>query len=383
MESSPTLFAPEQAEAAQLRAQRRLGARIAVDARQCDAADPDDENADAAANPATDDNPTTAGNDPVDRFTLRCFNSTESGEGCRIATALANQVLPSGLEPGQILRGRLPVTQIFGTCYSYADPLQLNEDGLPTREQLYAVRFIDSAPDQQGMTVRVPLVFEIDQQTGELIPLAQIQRSIVTDEFETLEQWTVVDSRVQPNIWRTGTLGEAESAAYVGRIGDRSNNYQPGTAAQPSVLHLWRDISFPIDATEGQLHLVMRILGQANEALPTDPGQDFASFHLIDPSIQPSADVPLPFETRLEGTLLWNRVDGTNGFVREQLVLRTPSIAERNESLAGATKRLVVSFQAGSGQGVLPMALALDSLMVVVNVVPPPQERIKVINCRR
>ena len=308
---------------------------------------------------------------------LRTYRA-DSAEACRIAAMTAAAIPPAGLNVGDTFTGRLAVTEFFCKRRAYADPEQYDDSSgcaLPTREDLYAVRFINSEADILGQSIRVPLIYEVDQQSGLLAPLARIERSLVDDDFLSLNGWNVVNSASRPNRWQVGGL-DGQTAAFV-TMTSGANDYVPGTLANLSICHLYRDVYFPTDSPSGSVHLHLRILGNASVAQPTNDAQDFAAVHLVATTFTPQADTGVGFEHRLAGTMLVDRIQD-NDYVTEELCLRTNRIYG---SLAGQTLRLVVSFHSGAGGGVKPYALALSRLLVVATVQPPTQPAVSVSPC--
>ena len=283
--------------------------------------------------------------------------------------------------PGDTFTGRCATTEFFSKKKAYADPLQSEEDAsgcaVPSREDLYVVRFINGQPDAMGSTIRVPLIYEVDQMSGLLAPLARIERSLLDDDFLTLDGWNVVNSVSKPNHWQVGGL-DGQTSAYI-TASPGANDYVPGSAGNLSISHLYRDVYFPTDSPSGSVHLHMRILGNGSVAQPTDEAQDFGAVHLVPTSFMPQPDTGVGFENRLSGTMLINRISGTD-YITEQLSLRTNVILG---SLAGNTYRLVVSFHSGSGLAVQPYALALSRLMVVAAVEPPAQPPVRIPQCQQ
>jgi hypothetical protein len=310
---------------------------------------------------------------------LKASLGDRSGAGLSflVPPAVATTTVPN-VHAGDTYTGRIAVTEFFSNRKAYADPEQFDDSSgcaLPTRQDLYVVRFIDSDADAQGSSVRVPLVFEVDQMSGLLAPLARIERSLVDDDFLTLDGWNVVNSTSRPNHWQVGGL-DGQSSAYV-TVSPGNNDYVPGSAMNLSICHLYRDIYFPSDSPSGAVHLHLRILGNGSLAEPTNDAQDFAAVHLLPTSYQPQADIGVGFENRLGGTMLLNRISGAD-YVTERLELQTNVI---RGSLAGHTYRLVVSFHSGSGLTVQPYALALSRLMVAAAVEPRAQPPVRISPC--
>lgn len=303
----------------------------------------------------------------------------ESALGARAFYAMMNAKRPAGVKVTDQFSGRCAVTEFFSNRVAYADPQQFdNTTGCPqpTREDLYVVRFINSAQDENGISTRTPLIFEVDQQSGLLAPTARIERLLVDDDFDDLSQWAIVNSQNRPNRWEVGNL-DGESAGYV-TASPGANDYLPGSEAALSIAHLYRDIYFPTDSSVGSVRIVLRVLGNGNLAEPTNDAQDFAAFHMIDTSTVPRGDEGVGFEHRLEGQML-TRLENGGDYVIEHLVLRTNVF---RGSLAGTTQRLVISFHSGSGLlGLQPMALAVSRVMVTTNVDIPQQPPVTVQPC--
>jgi hypothetical protein len=276
--------------------------------------------------------------------------------------------------------GRVMVTEFFSKRKAYADPQQADDSSgcaLPTREDLYVVRFVDSAPDADGNSTRTPMTFEVEQRSGLIAPTAKIERLLVDDDFASLDGWRVVNSQARPNRWEVGAL-DGQSAAFVSAT-PGANDYAAGSAAALSICHLYRDIYFPADASAGSVSVQLRVLGNGNVTQPTDDAQDFAAFHLLPPTHFPRADEQLGFEHRLEGQML-TQLESAGDFVVEHLTLRTNV---QRGSLADTTQRLVMTFHSGSGRpGLQPMALAVSRVMVISNVEIPAQPPVSVTPCQ-
>jgi hypothetical protein len=305
------------------------------------------------------------------------YSSTESAIGCR---ATANPpILPSGLNSADQFTGRLMNTEFFSKKKAYADPEQYDDSSgcsVPTRQDLYVVRFVNSDADAQGNTTRTPMIFEVDQKSGLLAPTAKIERSLFDDNFADLSQWEIVDSISRPNYWTVGKINNKNSAYVTYNPG--SNDYLAGTESNLSICHLWRDVLIPSDSSSGAMNIQLRVMGNGDISQPTYNGQDFAAVHMIEPNYVPIPDVPISFEHRLEGQMLTNlQLDGR--YLLEHLTLRTNAT---RGTIAGQVKRFVVSFHSGSGLGVQPMALALSRLMIITSVDIPAMKPVAVSPCK-
>lgn len=340
---------------------------------------------------------TTAGD-----FELRCYSRTESAVGCRISTG------PDGLPPSarpqtrlrstMQFRGRYPKQEFFNNNAVYRDPQDCADEATcsgsttvptSTTSTLYAVRFVDGTADEQGNTTRTPLVHDV-LDDGTLVPTAVIERCLLTDTFEDLSGWNIVNSVATTNAWTSGTLlandgSEIVQCGFVSLDSGATNNYDAtdvNLMEDPAVVHLWQDVTFPGDCSRAELIVRFRVQGTASQERPGDYAQNFATFNLLDgTSTIPQSDVPLDIGTRMEGTLLYERntaelnpcfepisSTATDMFVLDRFVLRTPSF---RAGLCGQTRRLVLSFHAGNGQLNQPQALAIDEIALIGNVVPP------------
>ncbi|MFN8166519.1 MAG: T9SS type A sorting domain-containing protein [Bacteroidia bacterium] len=163
--------------------------------------------------------------------------------------------------------------------------------------------------------------------------------------FETgttfaLNNWTAVNTG-QTNQWWCGNFVTGLSGARCAYVGTAStnNNY---TATAASVVHLYRNVTFPAGLDLIKLYFKYKVRGRSNE--------DYMEISLVPTSITPSAGVPLN-----NGTLATD--------YRNQTTWKLDSL-ELPCSYAGTTQRLVFSWINDAASGNNP-AIAIDSVSIV------------------
>lgn len=166
--------------------------------------------------------------------------------------------------------------------------------------------------------------------------------------FETgttfaLNNWTAVNTG-QTNQWWCGTAVAGQVGARCAYVGTAvgNNNY---TATAASVVHLYRNITFPLGMDLIKVYFKYKVRGRSNE--------DYMELSLVPTSITPVAGVPLN-----NGTLISN--------YRNQTTWKVDSV-ELPCTVAGTTQRLVFSWINDNASGNNP-AIAIDSVTIVSRV---------------
>lgn len=155
--------------------------------------------------------------------------------------------------------------------------------------------------------------------------------------------WTVVNT-AQTNQWWCGTAVAGQTGvrcAYVGTAA-ANNNY---TATAASVVHLYRDVTFPAGQDLIKLYFKYKVRGRSNE--------DYMEISIVPTSTTPQA-----------GNLLNDGTLGTN--YRNQTTWLSDSI-EIPCDYAGTTQRLVFTWVNDNATGNNP-AIAIDNVGIISRV---------------
>jgi hypothetical protein len=174
--------------------------------------------------------------------------------------------------------------------------------------------------------------------------------TIAREDFEgNTHSFTLVNGS-QANKWVVGTAtaNGSTKSAYISNDGD-SNAY---TTTSSSVVHIYRDITFPVFET-CTLWISIKGIGETNN--------DYLSVRLAETSVTPTAGTSLSGATVVTGEFSsWTR----KGF----------AISKSTNS--GVTKRLVFSWRNNNSGGTNP-PIALDDIVIVANTNKPGEGTFK------
>jgi len=171
----------------------------------------------------------------------------------------------------------------------------------------------------------------------------------LTENFEVWpNHWTVVNG-TQPNQWYVGTAAHyaGNQSAYITNDNGVSNAYNIGSS---SVVHLYRDVTFTTGAEYFELSFIFKCGGEST--------YDGLKVYLVDLTTTPVAGTEL--SSGQIGNTWYNL---TTNWTRIAIPI--------SNTLAGTTKRLVISWKNDSSGGVQPPA-AIDNLSLEAYLVAKP-----------
>jgi hypothetical protein len=171
----------------------------------------------------------------------------------------------------------------------------------------------------------------------------------LTENFEVWpNHWTVVNG-TQPNQWYVGTAAHyaGNQSAYITNDNGVSNAYNIGSS---SVVHLYRDVTFTTGAEYFELSFIFKCGGEST--------YDGLKVYLVDLTTTPLAGTEL--SSGQIGNTWYNL---TTNWTRIAIPI--------SNTLAGTTKRLVISWKNDSSGGVQPPA-AIDNLSLEAYLVAKP-----------
>jgi hypothetical protein len=171
----------------------------------------------------------------------------------------------------------------------------------------------------------------------------------LTENFEVWpNHWTVVNG-TQPNQWYVGTAAHyaGNQSAYITNDNGVSNAYNTGSS---SLVHLYRDVTFTTGAADFELSFMFNCGGEST--------YDGLKVYLVDLTTTPVAGTEL--SSGQIGNTWYNL---TTNWTRIAIPI--------SNTLAGTTKRLVISWKNDSSGGVQPPA-AIDNLSLEAYLVAKP-----------
>ncbi|MDD3606591.1 MAG: choice-of-anchor J domain-containing protein, partial [Candidatus Cloacimonas acidaminovorans] len=171
----------------------------------------------------------------------------------------------------------------------------------------------------------------------------------LTENFEVWpNHWTVVNG-TQPNQWYVGTAAHyaGNQSAYITNDNGVSNAYNTGSS---SLVHLYRDVTFTTGAADFELSFMFNCGGEST--------YDGLKVYLVDLTTTPVAGTEL--SSGQIGNTWYNL---TTNWTRIAIPI--------SGTLAGTTKRLVISWKNDSSVGTQPPA-AIDNLSLEAYLVTKP-----------
>ena len=166
-----------------------------------------------------------------------------------------------------------------------------------------------------------------------------------SEDFEGTNSFTIVNGS-QTNQWYVGTATKFEGtkAAYISNNSGTSNAYSTGST---SVVHMYRNVTFPSSTSPYTLTFYWKAQGEGNS-----PFYDYLRVFLIETSVSPTAG------SQPSGTTLGTYNLGGTGL--NDWNNATISIPATN---SGTTKRLVFTWVNDSSGGTAPPA-AVDNIVL-------------------
>ncbi len=179
---------------------------------------------------------------------------------------------------------------------------------------------------------------------------AQIPAELpLTENFEGDINWTIVNG-TQTNKWFVGSVpAYSGNSAYISKDNGTTYEYNNGSS---SVVHLYRDISFPAGALEYNLSFMFKCGGEST--------YDGLKVFLVDTATVPTAGSQL--STEQIGNTWYNL---TTAWTEKTITI--------NNAVAGTTKRLVFSWRNDSSGGTQPPA-AIDNIELTYTMPNPSPE---------
>ncbi|MCK9164898.1 MAG: choice-of-anchor D domain-containing protein [Candidatus Cloacimonas sp.] len=179
---------------------------------------------------------------------------------------------------------------------------------------------------------------------------AQIPAELpLTENFEGDINWTIVNG-TQTNKWFVGSVpAYSGNSAYISKDNGTTYEYNNGSS---SVVHLYRDISFPAGALEYNLSFMFKCGGEST--------YDGLKVFLVDTATVPTAGSQL--STEQIGNTWYNL---TTTWTEKTITI--------NNAVAGTTKRLVFSWRNDSSGGTQPPA-AIDNIELTYTMPNPSPE---------
>lgn len=179
---------------------------------------------------------------------------------------------------------------------------------------------------------------------------AQIPAELpLTENFEGDINWTIVNG-TQTNKWFVGSVpAYSGNSAYISKDNGTTYEYNNGSS---SVVHLYRDISFPAGALEYNLSFMFKCGGEST--------YDGLKVFLVDTATVPTAGSQL--STEQIGNTWYNL---TTAWTEKTITI--------NNAVAGTTKRLVFSWKNDYSGGTQPPA-AIDNIELTYTMPNPSPE---------
>ncbi len=166
-----------------------------------------------------------------------------------------------------------------------------------------------------------------------------------TEDWEGTNTWTIVNG-TQTNKWYIGTATNngGTKSIYI----SNNNSANAYTINRTSIVHFYKDITFPASATEITIKFDWKGQGQAN--------QDFMRVHLVPTTTTPTA-----------GTLLTTGQIGGPYYLQSSWNTVTITGLDAH---AGTTKRLVFTWRNNNNTGTQP-PVAIDNIIISYTYVTP------------
>ena len=174
------------------------------------------------------------------------------------------------------------------------------------------------------------------------------EQYLINETWETgsMSNWTVVNG-TQTNKWAIGTVEKNSGTygVYVSNDNGVTSNY---TITSASVVHFYRDITFPTHANWFQLKFYWRCNGENSTG---QDQYDYGRVFLTNTSTVPTAGAQLNFADKIGLT----KYNNQSTFIQEVITLA---------GVAGQTKRLVFSWRNDTSLGTMP-GFCVDNIELI------------------